>query len=156
MLDEHQVQYVVVGGYAANLHGSSRVTTDVDLTPARSTDNLARLARALRDLGGGIRVDDMADGLPFDSSAESLATMRTLNLRTPAADVYLTFEPDGTAGYPDLIRGAAPHDVGTIRVFVASLADVIRSKTAAGRPKDLAALPELHRLAEQTDPPRDP
>lgn len=77
--------------------------------------------------------------------------MKTLNLRTPVGDIDLTFEPDGTNGYEDLVRGAQTRNVGTVQVLVASLTDVIRSKTAAGRQKDLLALPELRRLAEQAD-----
>ena len=151
ILDVHQVEYVVVGGYAAQVHGSTRVTTDVDVTPERSTANLDRLAAALRDLGGGIRVNDLEEGLPFDTSAEALAGMKTLNLRTPFGDVDLTFEPDGTEGYADLARAAEPHTIGSVRVLVAALADVIRSKTAAGRQKDLLALPELHDLARRAE-----
>jgi hypothetical protein len=79
--------------------------------------------------------------------------MRTLNLRTPYGDIDLTFEPDGTGGYPDLIKSAERHTIGTLHVTVAALADVIRSKTAAGRPKDLRALPELTQLAQQQPHP---
>jgi hypothetical protein len=46
IFESHQVEYVVVGGYAANLHGSTRVTTDIDVTPNRTHANLARLAAA--------------------------------------------------------------------------------------------------------------
>lgn len=151
ILDLHGVEHVVVGGYAAQLHGSTRATTDVDVTPDGAAENLRRLTLALRDLGGGIRVDAVEEGLPFDTSAEALAGMTTLNLRTPYGDIDLTFEPDGTGGYADLIQCAEAYEVGSVRVLVAALADVIRSKTAAGRPKDLRALPELHRLARRTD-----
>jgi hypothetical protein len=72
--------------------------------------------------------------------------MLTLNLRTLHGDLDLTFEPDGTDGYPDLIRHAEDRTIGTLHVYVACLADVIRSKVAAGRPKDLQALPELLRI----------
>lgn len=75
--------------------------------------------------------------------------MKTLNLRTPFGDIDLTFEPDGTGGFPDLAGSAEPHTVGSVRVLVAALADVIRSKTAAGRQKDLLALPELHEIARR-------
>jgi hypothetical protein len=155
ILDRHNVDYVVVGGYAAQLHGSTRVTTDIDLTPDRTPGNLARLAAALRDLGGGIRVDDLDNGLAFDTSPEALAGTKTLNLRTPHGDIDLTFQPDGTDGYPDLIRNAVDHTIGTLHVHVAALADIIRSKTAAGRPKDLQALPELIQIQRSlhTNPP---
>jgi hypothetical protein len=153
ILDAHHVEYVVVGGYAAQLHGSNRLTTDIDLTPQRSTTNLHRLAQALRDLDAAIRVDGLEHGLAFGTSAEALAGMKTLNLRTPQGDIDLTFEPDGTGGYPDLIQTAEDHTIGAVRVHVAALADIIRSKAAAGRPKDLHALPELTRLAQQQPPP---
>ena len=61
------------------------MTTDVDVTPERSKGNLTRLAAALRALGGAIRVDDLEEGLPCDTSAEALTGMKTLNLRTPTA-----------------------------------------------------------------------
>ena len=110
---------------------------------------LDRLVRALRDLRAGIRVHDLEQGLPFDTSAEAVAGMKTLNLRTPYGDIDLTFEPDGTGGYPDLIQSAECHTIGSLRVNVAALADVIRNKSAAGRPKDLRALPELTQLAHR-------
>jgi hypothetical protein len=56
----------------------------------------------------------------------------------------------GTSGYDDLHTGATTFDVGRVHVHVASLADIVRSKTAAGRPKDFDALPELHQLAGST------
>lgn len=153
-LDRHGVMYVLVGGYAAQLHGSTLPTTDVDITPASDHENLDRLAAALRELDAGIRVDDLPDGLPFDTSADALAGMRTLNLRTAHGDIDLTFAPDGTDGYPDLIRAATPRRVADIVVQVASLDDVIRSKQAAARAKDLRALPDLLRLAaaQRADP----
>jgi len=75
--------------------------------------------------------------------------VKTLNLRTPFGDIDLTFEPDGTEGFPDLVGRAEPHTVGSVPVLVAALAEVIRSKTAAGRQKDLLALPELHEIARR-------
>ncbi len=153
ILDAHGVRYVVVGGYAAHLHGSSRVTTDIDVTPEQSTENLERLVAALHQLGGGIRVDSLHQGLPFRTSVATLLGMKTLNLRTPHGDVDITFVPDGTGGYPDLVRAAQSYEVGHVRVLVADLVDVIRSKTAAGRPKDLASLPELREIAARRPAP---
>jgi len=73
--------------------------------------------------------------------------MTMLNLVTTHGELDLNFTPSGTAGYEDLHADATTFAVGRVQVQVASLADVIRSKTAAGRPKDFEALPELHQLA---------
>ncbi len=57
------MRYVVVGGFAAVAHGSPRLTSDVDVTPARDLDNLMRLSDALRDLDARIRVGGMDQGV---------------------------------------------------------------------------------------------
>ena len=153
VLNSHQVDYVVIGGYAAQLRGASRPTTDADVTPETSADNLDRLATALRALKARIRTDAVPEGLPFDTSADALRGMKTMNLQTEHGDLDLAFVPDGTTGYADLIRSATATPVGGTIVQVASLSDIIRSKTAAGRQKDIEALPELHALARQGRPP---
>jgi len=73
VLERHRVAYVVVGGYAAELHGSVRRTVDVDVVPRTTLDNLERLTQALRELRARIRTDDDPAGLPFATSAEALA-----------------------------------------------------------------------------------
>ena len=145
-LDRHDVRYVLIGGLAALLHGSAHVTTDVDIVPEEAVDNLERLSSALRELGARIRVTGEPDGVPFDHAAESLRRVRTWNLQTTQGDLDITFEPSGTRGYEDLRRDMVAIRLRGIDVPVASLADVIRSKEAAGRERDRAVLPGLREL----------
>jgi NAD(P)-dependent dehydrogenase (short-subunit alcohol dehydrogenase family) len=148
----HGVDFVVIGGLAATIHGSTLVTFDVDVTPRRSRDNLARLSEALTELGARIREDAGGPGLLFNH-AGSLADAQMWNLTTDAGDLDLTFVPAGTRGFQDLARDAMRVDIAGVTLLVASLADVIRSKEAAGREKDRAALPLLRKLlSELTDP----
>lgn len=72
VLNRHGVRYVVLGGFAAVAHGSPLPTSDVDVTPARDTDNLRRLSASLMELGARVRVEGVEGGLPFSHSAESL------------------------------------------------------------------------------------
>ncbi len=156
VLDHHHVEYVVVGGFAANVHGAVRPTKDIDVAPATTRDNLTRLGAALRELKAGIRVDELPEGLPFDTSAAALEGMTMLNLRSQFGDLDLTFSPAGfPAGYADLIGRAREHVVDGLTVRVAALQDVITSKATANRPKDQDALPELIRLARQAARGRD-
>lgn len=145
-LERYGVDYVVIGGLAASLHGSSVVTTDVDVTPSRERENLARLARALEAIDARIRAPDAPEGLPFDRSAEALSRSDMLNLTTLHGDLDLSFVPAGTGGYRDLRGNASEITIRGTRVIVAALADVIRSKEAANREKDRLALPALRRL----------
>jgi hypothetical protein len=154
VLEHHGVDWVLIGGFAAVIHGSPYVTTDIDVVPAPGEENLRRLSGALREMHARVWTNDVPEGLPFDHSAGSLADGRIWNLVTDFGRLDLTFEPSGTRGYDDLIRGSVRLEILGSEVMVASLADVIRSKEAAGRDKDKLVLPVLWRLLEETDPSR--
>jgi hypothetical protein len=128
------------------LHGASRPTEDVDVTPATTTDNLKKLTSALKRLNARIRTDTVLGGLPFDTSAEAMVGLLMLNLTTAFGDLDITFHPSGTDGYPDLVRKAELRNLGAISIRVAALVDIVRSKEAAGRVKDVRALTELYEL----------
>ena len=156
VLARHGVQCVVIGGYAAVLAGADVITRDIDITPALDQANLQRLADALNELHAALRVPGEPP-LPFPPDARLLARTEILNLTTDAGDLDITTRPDGTTGYDDLRRDARPEPLGAgLHIAVASLQDVIRSKTAAGRAKDLAALPQLSALLQrkQAEDPR--
>jgi hypothetical protein len=146
VLDRHKVAYVLIGGLAAVYHGSPFPTEDADITPQTERANLESLAAALVELHARIRTDSEPAGLPFTCDPDSLAASETLNLTTTAGDLDLTFEPAGTAGYDDLRRDATRTDLYGVTVQIASLADVIRSKQAANRPKDQRVLPTLREI----------
>jgi hypothetical protein len=146
LLEQHQVRYVLIGGLAATLHGSPLRTGDADICPARDVDNLERLGRALATMNARIRAADAPDGVPFACDAQVLAHVALLSLVTDHGELDIAFEPAGTSGYDDLARDIEQYDLDGMLVPVASLESVIRSKRAAGRAKDRAALPTLETL----------
>ncbi len=148
-LHRHRVKYVLIGGLAATLHGSPITTQDADICPERDRENLDRLAAALRELNARIRTEGVDDGLAFACDAKFFQMMSIANLATDAGDVDVTFEPSGTGGYEELVRNAIEIEVDGVVIPTASLEDIIRSKTAANRPKDRAALPVLHEVLRQ-------
>jgi hypothetical protein len=149
-LAEHKVEYVLIGGLAANLYGSPLVTNDADICPSSARDNLERLAAALRDLDARIRTSAEPEGLEFARDAESLEHMRMVNMQTRAGDFDISFEPGGFArGYDELVEHAVDFTVFGVRVPVAALRDIIASKEAANRAKDQAALPHLYALEDE-------
>lgn len=150
VLANHNVEYVLIGGLAANLYGSPLVTNDADITPRRTDENLTRLADALRDLNARIRTTAEPDGLDFARDAEFLKRMKMVNLHTDAGEFDITFEPGGFPdGYDALIEHAVAYRVFDERVQVASLRDIIMSKETANRLKDQAALPHLYALEDE-------
>lgn len=148
VLKRHDVRFVVIGGLAATIYGSPYVTIDVDITPERGRKNLARLSDALTELDARIRAEGIPEGVPFNHDGESLSQVNILNLTTKHGALDITLVPAGTDGFEDLSSNAVTVALHDISIPVASLIDVIRSKEAAGRPKDLLAIPTLRRLAE--------
>lgn len=150
VLQEHKVRFVVIGGLAALAHGSPFPTEDLDVTPEAGAANLQRLSHALDDLDARVRADADPAGLPFHHDATSLAAVGTWNLTTRYGDLDLCLQPAGTQGYRDLARDAVQVRAFGIDIPIASLADVVRSKQAADRPKDQRVLPTLRRLLDET------
>src|SRR5207249_972844 len=149
-LARHGVEYVLIGGFAAVTYGAPHITNDLDITPNDDLDNLERLSAALDDLDARVRADhEGGETFEFSHDAASIKRQTILNLTTRAGNLDITVVPSGTHGYPDLRRDAVQLNVDGVSVVVASLADVVRSKAAANRPKDRAALPVLRRLLEQ-------
>lgn len=148
-LDRQGVRYVLIGGLAAVLHGSPLLTLDVDICPSPEQPNLERLAAALREMDARLRTPDAPDGVRFPCDAVFLGKVQLLNLVTRFGDLDLSFRPSGTEGFSDLTRSAVEVSVRGVRVAVAALEDVIRSKEAADRPKDRRTLPVLRQLLEE-------
>lgn len=153
VLNRHEVRYVVIGGYAALLHGASTVTIDLDITPSSSPENLDRLATALRDMGAELRASGVEEPLRIPLDRRTFEQFPTfLNLRTEYGDLDISMHPSAPNGktfdYEQLARSAV-HISLPESVALASLDDIISSKRAAARPKDFAVLPILEELRDQ-------
>ena len=150
VLNDEGVEYIVIGGFAAVVHGSSLPTRDLDLLPSRDVANLERLARALRRLNAMIRTEGEPVAAPLDGPF--LANIPVvLNLVTDLGDVDVTLTPSGElSGFDEWDEHAMVAEIADgLSVRVAALDDVIASKRAANRPKDRMALPYLESLREQ-------
>jgi hypothetical protein len=135
-LRRHRVKFVLIGALAARMHGFPRLTADADITPSDDKANLDRLAAALKDLGAKVYTESVPAGLSFDCSAAALGRAKMWNLVTKAGRLDIAFTPAGTDGYQDLTKDAEKFEAFGVSFLVASLDDIIRSKEAAGRPKD--------------------
>ena len=148
-LRRHDVEFVLIGGFAANLHGSALITWDVDICYERSPDNMERLADALRDLDAELRGVD--ESVPFQLDARTLAEGDAFTFTTRLGPLDLLGVPAGTNGFDDLRSAAIAMDLGGYEVLVADIEDLIRMKRAAGRAKDFVAVEHLGALRDLID-----
>ena len=138
------VDFVVIGGIAAVLHGSARLTYDLDLCFAPDPVNLSALGDVLVALDARLRGVD--DPVPFVPDAATLRRIEVLTLTTRLGDLDVLARPAGAPSYEGLRRRAERYDLGDFSVLVASVEDLIAMKRAAGRPKDVADVAELEAI----------
>jgi hypothetical protein len=152
-LRDADVDFILIGGLAANLHGSPSVTQDLDICHARDPENLRRLSDVLNALHARLRGVD--DEVPFILDDRTLRAGGSFTFVTDAGSLDILAMPSGVEGFEELARSAVPMTFAGMQVKVTSLDDLIRMKQAAGRPKDRIELEVLgalrRRIAERAD-----
>jgi predicted nucleotidyltransferase len=149
VLTHGDVRFVVIGAVAGRILGSPTLTRDLDICYAADGANLEALASVLTSLHAHLRGADSK--LPFRLDAPSLKAGDTFTFATEAGDLDVLRTPAGTQGFEELQRTAFLTDLDGIKVFVASLDDLIRMKRAAGRPKDMIEAEVLGALRDELD-----
>lgn len=151
-LVEHRVEFLLVGGAAAAAHGSARLTQDLDVVYARSEANLDRIVASLADIRPYPR--GAPPGLPFRWDAGTLRRGLNFTLRTSAGDIDLFGEIAGGGTFERLVGESVLIEVFGFPCRCLDLEPLIRTKRAAGRPRDLEAIAELEKLLElRREPP---
>lgn len=148
-LESAGVDFIVVGGIAAVLHGSPSLTDDVDICYARDETNLEALAAVLRSLNARLRGAEAR--VPFRADARTLRNGDSFTFTTDLGDLDILGTPSGTGGYADLVRTAERVELDGLTILAASIDDLIRMKRAAGRRKDLIEVEVLAALREEID-----
>ena len=146
LLGEYSVDCVIVGGVAAAIHGSLTLTNDLDVCYARDSANLDRLAQALKSVHARLR--NAPEGLPFILDAETLKRGLNFTFTTDIGDLDLLGEVRGVGQYEEVLADSLTVELFDHRFAVIDIGKLIVAKRAAGRPKDLIALPELEAIKE--------
>lgn len=151
LLSDGGVRYVIVGGLAARVHGSARLTSDLDLVYSRDPENLRRIVSTLAPHRPYLR--GAPPGLPFLWDAETLRRGLNFTLVTDLGELDLLGEMAGAGRYEQLVERAVDVELfGRVHRCV-DLATLIAAKRAAGRPKDLEAVAELELIRAEREEP---
>ncbi len=148
-LADHNVEFILIGGVAATVHGSSRLTQDLDIVYKRSAENLDCLVEALRDHHPYLR--DAVAGLPFQWDSETVQRGLNFTLTTDLGEIDLFGEIVGGGRYEDLLGHTVGITIFDISVLCLDLPQLIRVKRAAGRARDLEAVAELEAMREERE-----
>lgn len=146
-LADQSMSFVIVGGVAATVHGSSRLTTDLDIVYERTPDNLRRLVAALTPLQPYLR--GAPAGLPFRFEEKTLRKGLNFTLTTTAGPIDLFGELTGVGPYAAIVDRTVGVTLFGRSYRCLDLDTLIAAKRAAGRPKDLEVLAELEAIREE-------
>jgi predicted nucleotidyltransferase len=149
LLTGHGVDFIVVGGVAANLFGSARLTYDLDIVYSRMDDNLRNIVTAFQKTNPYLR--GAPPGLPFKLDFRTLKNGLNFTLTTDLGPIDLLGEIPGARSYEELLNDSVEINEPDLRFRCVTLRRLIELKNAAGRPKDLESLAELRAILEQTE-----
>jgi hypothetical protein len=135
LLNENNVEYVIVGGYAVAFHGFVRATKDIDVLFHNTPSNIKRLMAAL--VGFGIAETTM-EANTFSEHG------RIIRMGSPPMMIELINAVGGVT-FEKIWQNKVPGHYGDVGVFFISKSDLLKSKKSAGRPQDIRDIEELDR-----------
>ena len=147
VLKSGDVEFLIVDGVAAAVHGSARTTLDLDILYRRTRENVERLVAALMPLHPYLR--GAPPGLPFRFDAETIWRGCNFTLTTEAGPLDCLGELTAVGRYEDVAHNAISSEAHGVECRIINLEDLIAAKRAAGRPKDFEAIAELEVIREE-------
>lgn len=142
-----EVDFILVGGVAATVHGASRLTQDLDVVYSRKSENIVSLVEALAPYNPYPR--GAPPGLPFRWDEKTISHGINFTLITDLGSLDLLGEITGGGNYEDLLPHAFTLEAFGIKLRCLTLDWLIYVKRAAGRPKDFDAIAELEAIRDQ-------
>lgn len=149
-LAANDVDFVIVGGVAITLHASGYITRDLDFCYSRDKENINRLVRSLAPFEPKPR--NWPEGLPFVFDEGTIRNGTNFTFETSIGDIDMFGEVKGIGTYREALTDSVEYEIYGVKVRAFTLNALIKSKTAADRPKDHLVLPELLALKEALDP----
>lgn len=149
VLAEHGVDYLVIGGVAAQVHGRRRTTMDLDVTPAPDAENLERLATALVVLDA--HPVELGSSAPAPSAEQLRLAPVVPPLATRHGELHILNEVPGATAYAGMRARGLTTDLDGITVRIVGVDDLIRMKQTTGRPSDIEDIEALTRVAQREE-----
>lgn len=154
VLHDHRVDFVIVGGVAAVLHGGSRVTFDLDVVPSLTPESWQSAVDLLWERGARPRIPEPLERIRDVEQVRRWRRekgMLALNFRTSDGSTEVDLLVGESDAFDELKERAVEVKVDRRTFFVASIDDLISMKQRAGRPQDLLDITELRNIRKRLE-----
>ncbi len=145
-LAEQNVDYLVIGGVAAQVHGGRRTTKDLDVLPAPDVENFERLAAALAVLDA--HPTELGSKAPTPNAERLRRAPIAPPLTTRHGELHIINEVPGASDFEAMRARALTIDLDGTVLHIVGVDDLIRMKQATGRLSDIEDVEALDRLAD--------
>ncbi|MBK6597171.1 MAG: nucleotidyltransferase [Proteobacteria bacterium] len=150
VLRNAEIEFVIVGGFAAMLHGSALLTRDLDVCALLTPENVDKLRHVLREFHPIHRMTPQR--LPFLGNPEPGVSLHNLYLQTDLGPLDILSSITGVGDYGRVLETSIEIDLFGERVRVISIDELLKSKEALGREKDRLAAKELRAIIQKGRP----
>ena len=140
-LNDANVKFVVVGGFAGVVHGCTIVTQDIDICCEFSPENLLDLQEAVKDLHPVHRMTP--NRLELTITADNCQTLKNLYLETDLGQLDCLSEIDGVGDFQQVLQSSELVKVENRKFNILSIDALIKAKEKLGRPRDIEAVIQL-------------
>jgi len=144
LLNRHEVQYMIVGGYALAFHGKPRYTGDIDIWIGISENNAEKLLRVIKDFG--------LSSLGFEKD-DFLKEGYISQIGRPPLRIDILNSIDGVE-FDQALEQMQQIDIDGLKVAYIGLSDLLKNKQASGRAKDIADIKEIRKGTSSKRMPR--
>jgi predicted nucleotidyltransferase len=133
LLKEHNVRYLLIGGYAVGYHGYPRATADMDIWIAIHPDNADKIVAALKEFGFD---------LPELTPQLFLQEKQIIRMGVPPVKLEICTSISGVE-FDDCYESRVVAELDGVEVNLIGLDDLKVNKKASGRLKDMTDLEKL-------------
>jgi len=148
ILVKSPLDFVIVGGFAAVLHGCNQTTRDVDICLVLSPEQVLLLRQILKPLHPKHRMT--SEKLSFLVHPEDVSTIKNLYLETDLGVLDVVSHIEGVGDFYDVLKNASQIEMYGGQCYLISINDLIKSKKALGRHRDLAVVDELEVIKSES------
>ena len=147
VLTKLNIDFVIIGGFAAMVHGSSQVTQDLDICCLLTEEQIATLREGLKNYNPRHRMT--TEKLSFIDHPKQVAGIKNLYLETNLVVLDILSSVAGLGGFDQVVQGAMEIKIDGEVCKILSLEKLIKAKEAMSRLKDKLTVQELKVIAEE-------
>ena len=149
LLLEHEIDFVIIGGFAGVVHGSTLVTRDLDICAAITEEQVTKLRAALKDLHPWHRMNPIVKR-SFLEYPDDVRGINNIYLETDLGILDILSQTQPAGDFNEIKDRSSEISLYGHRCRVISVDDLIRVKVAMKRPKDLQMAEELRLIQSKT------